>query len=74
MEVKDKEKEIFSKLFELSSNLKITCVKPDRCIYVIPIQSGSWMMSTSFMRRSQVSDFSKEIEKSLKIKDEDSIK
>ena len=65
MEIKDKEKEIFSKLFELSSNLKITCVKPDRCIYVMPAESCSWMAPTSFMRRLNTSNFSKEFQKLL---------
>lgn len=56
-------KENYQNLFGISSDLKITCVKPDRCIYIMPVQSCSWLPPTSFRRRFQSSDFSKEIEK-----------
>lgn len=65
LKVSMKNKENYQNLFGISSDLKITSVKPDRCIYVMPAESCSWMPPTAFMRRLYLCNFSEEVKKLL---------
>ena len=58
-------KEKYQDLFGISTDRKITCVKPDRCIYIMPAESCSWMPPTAFMRRLYLCNFSEEVKKLL---------
>ena len=65
LKVNMKNKESYQDLFGISIDKKVTCVKPDRCIYVMPAESCSWMPPTAFMRRLYLCNFSEKFQKLL---------
>jgi hypothetical protein len=46
-----KNKENYQDLFGISPDKKVTCVKPDRCSYVIPIHSSTFPMVHPIYKR-----------------------